>query len=32
MELSLPAVMTFVLSLVVGYFAGRTLNFRDRNN
>ncbi len=32
MELSLPAVLTFVLAIVIGYFAGRTASLFGRND
>ncbi len=32
MELSLPMVLTFVFAIVVGYFAGRMMSIRNRND
>lgn len=32
MEISLPVVLSFVLAIVIGYFAGRTANMFNRND
>jgi len=32
MELSLPVVLSFILAIVIGYFAGRTASLFNRND